>query len=257
MEFLNRLYSNEYFGIGLFIVISVLALLFLIILFFGKKDEKKRLELERLNLETEDKTKPKEEEELTTLEPIVLHKEEQEQKQEKEIEPLTMNQEENIETLEEIKETPKEEFDPFVTSNLVLNTDYIVPEEESIPNKTEENTYNFDSIINQEEEPEIDESIDEVLNKYDAIEESLKREENIEPLTPIIEEEKTEPIFTPKEPKREAPFSSVYLEQEKTKLEEPKPKFELPKRANLEKKDIDTTIMNDQILSSLQNHKEE
>ena len=73
----------------------------------------------------------------------------------------------------------------------------------------------------------------------------------------IIEEEKTEPIFTPKEPKREAPFSSVYLEQEKTKLEEPKPKFELPKRANLEKKDIDTTIMNDQILSSLQNHKEE
>ncbi len=40
MEFLYRLYSNDYFGIGLFIVITILAFSFLVILFFGKKDEK-------------------------------------------------------------------------------------------------------------------------------------------------------------------------------------------------------------------------
>ena len=59
MEFLYKLYSNNYFGIGLFIVITVLAFSFLVILFFGKRDEKvrneKRLEnhksLEQTNIE--------------------------------------------------------------------------------------------------------------------------------------------------------------------------------------------------------------
>lgn len=44
MEFLYKLYDQQYFGIILFIVIAVLLLLFLIILFFGKKDEKRKLE---------------------------------------------------------------------------------------------------------------------------------------------------------------------------------------------------------------------
>ena len=42
MEFLYKLYESEYFGIGLFIVITILTFLFLVILFFGKKDEKVR-----------------------------------------------------------------------------------------------------------------------------------------------------------------------------------------------------------------------
>ena len=42
MKFLSKLYSNDYFGIGLFIVITILAFSFLVILFFGKKDEKAR-----------------------------------------------------------------------------------------------------------------------------------------------------------------------------------------------------------------------
>lgn len=42
MEFLDKLYSSNYFGIGLFAVISFLVVTFLIVLFFGKKDEKKR-----------------------------------------------------------------------------------------------------------------------------------------------------------------------------------------------------------------------
>lgn len=42
MDFLNKLYESNYFGIGLFAVISVLVVTFLIVLFFGKRDEKKR-----------------------------------------------------------------------------------------------------------------------------------------------------------------------------------------------------------------------
>ena len=42
MEFLEKLYSNENFGIYLLIVIAVLIVLFFVILFFGKKDEKTR-----------------------------------------------------------------------------------------------------------------------------------------------------------------------------------------------------------------------
>ena len=53
MEFLYKLYDHEYFGIGLFIVITVLTLLFLLILFFGKKDEKQRKLEETKKLELE------------------------------------------------------------------------------------------------------------------------------------------------------------------------------------------------------------
>lgn len=41
-DFLNKLYNYEYFGVYLMIAIAVLVLLFIIVLFFGKKDQKKR-----------------------------------------------------------------------------------------------------------------------------------------------------------------------------------------------------------------------
>ena len=44
MNFLDKLYESNYFGIGLFAVISFLVVTFLIVLFFGKRDEKRRLE---------------------------------------------------------------------------------------------------------------------------------------------------------------------------------------------------------------------
>ena len=46
MEFLDKIYGSENFGIILFAVIMGLVVLFMIILFFGKRDEKKR-EIER------------------------------------------------------------------------------------------------------------------------------------------------------------------------------------------------------------------
>ncbi len=48
MKFLDKLYESNYFGIGLFAVISFLVVTFLVVLFFGKKDEKKR-KLENAN----------------------------------------------------------------------------------------------------------------------------------------------------------------------------------------------------------------
>lgn len=47
MDFLNKLYDSNYFGIGLFAVISFLVTTFLIVLFFGKRDEQKRKLQER------------------------------------------------------------------------------------------------------------------------------------------------------------------------------------------------------------------
>lgn len=52
MEFLDKLYESNYFGIGLFAVICFLVVTFLIVLFFGKKDEKKRKLEETAKLES-------------------------------------------------------------------------------------------------------------------------------------------------------------------------------------------------------------
>ena len=54
MDFLDRLYSSNYFGIGLFAVIAFLVVTFLIVLFFGKKDAKKRKLEETQSIGTED-----------------------------------------------------------------------------------------------------------------------------------------------------------------------------------------------------------
>lgn len=73
MDFLYKLYSYNYFGIGLFIVITILAFAFLVILFFGKKDEKTRRELEKVEenreamKELERKQEEEKKEELETF----------------------------------------------------------------------------------------------------------------------------------------------------------------------------------------------
>ena len=53
MDFLDKLYSSNYFGIGLFAVIAFLVVTFLIVLFFGKKDQKKRKLEETQKMNTE------------------------------------------------------------------------------------------------------------------------------------------------------------------------------------------------------------
>lgn len=265
MEFLNELYSNEYFGIGLFIVITILAFSFLVILFFGKKDEKARLEKET-NKENEvkiEEIKPKETTTPEAMETIVLNEETPAIEEEKVLEesedtmeftPLNSSEleEPQNEELEVFEEKKLEDLDPFITSNLVLNTDYI-----NVEDQIEEPTYIESEVSTVEEEP----SIDEVLSKYDAIEEQTLQEEN----TPVILEEQESGIFgeQEKEEKPTAPFSSVYLDKEETKVEEPENKvdldktrnlFELPKRVDLPKRS--DNAINDNIISSMNEHKE-
>ena len=255
VDFLNKLYSNEYFGIGLFVVISLLAFSFLVILFFGKKDEKARTkQKDESSIEEQDKT---EELSSTRLETISL---ENEQPKEMEMEEEKISTFESPETdsehLETFEEKKEEDFDPFVTSNLVLNTDYINDENSDNKDEThEEETFSFDSPKIEEEE-----NIDDVLSKYSTMDETSIFLED-EEATPVINEEEPNDIFSEKEveAKPSAPFSSVFIEKDKKENKEQdsinveltKPLFDLPKKMDLPKskenrnKDNIISYMND------------
>lgn len=295
MEFLYKLYSNNYFGIGLFIVITILAFTFLIILFFGKKDEKARMKQEKEEIikTVEEPVIENSDLESISLKEDTLLQMEQTNAEGKistlELEEKNIDNENSVskEDLESVtqeepiyfEETPKEEMDPFVTSNIILNTDYINEEKPSINMdesqedfKSTSDIYNLDSIINEDiitinEE----ETFDDVLNKYDAIEETdieqneinldLPKDESIKPM----EEEKELDIFAkPEENKKTStPFSSVYLtkEEAETKIDEPKnsassrPAFDLPKKVELPKRNAGA--INENIISSLKNDNKE
>lgn len=294
MEFLYKLYSNNYFGIGLFIVITILAFAFLVILFFGKRDEKARIAEEKdLEKETNvENIEVKDEVPNDTLEAITLNEEPsletEEISNEEEIEFEEPSEEESIfesepvldepiiDTQEEptyYEETPREEMDPFVTSNIVLNTDYIMdqePEMEEIEQEDLSKTsdiYNLNSLIQEEEIPSNEEeTIDDVLNKYDAIEETILEKpvmETPEEIAPIVEESEVDVFARPDDSMKKAstPFSSVYLTKEEAEtkkeeeIEEPKPTmpsrptFDLPKRVDLPKRSAGA--INESIITSL------
>lgn len=300
MEFLYKLYSNNYFGIGLFIVITILAFAFLIILFFGKRDEKARVEEEK-ELESkakEENIEPKEEVEETndSLEAITLNEEpsleteeitnddeitlEEPIEEESIFESEPVLEETTLDTTKEptyFEETPREEMDPFVTSNIVLNTDYIM-DEDSIEPEVEEDLsktsdiYNLDSLINEEEIPNNEEeTIDDVLNKYDAIEETILEDPVLETpeeeITPVVEEQEVDVFARPDDSmkKSSTPFSSVYLTKEEAEIkpeEENNTKstipnraaFDLPKRVDLPKRSAGA--INESIISSLKEDRE-
>lgn len=278
MEFLYRLYSNNYFGIGLLMVIAILAFSFLIILFFGKKDEKKRnqAKIKESNKQIIDTSLEAKEDILESAENISLEKEEKDDFSFTE-EPIVLDtidetsKEEN--QIELTSDNTYETEDLFKTNNIILNTDYI--NEEPTTNDANADTnfdiYNLDNIMNEEKDHDNEESIDEVLNKYDDIKEV---EEPV--FTPVIEEKEEENIFTIEEPKKVSPtpFSSVYLTKEEKPKEDPiineevvkepiveekiitprRPTFDLPKRVDLPKRN--DTIINENIIDTakLDNH---
>ena len=278
MEFLYKLYSNNYFGIGLFIVITVLAFSFLVILFFGKKDEKKRKlneELKEINNSIENK------EDVSSLNNIIDNKLVDSIKIEDEENKIITNDEPIFEMNESetFSEKPFEDMDEFVTSNLVLNSDLVSFEEpeEVVISKEERKSsdiYNLDSLMNETEEYNInmeDETIDDVLNKYDAIEEKIidTKKENtfdVNKKVEIKEESNSNDNFFEKSidnnKKSSTPFSSVYLTKDATPIEnqiektkeEPvktstRPTFDLPKRMDLPKRN--TGAINENIISSM------
>lgn len=307
MEFLYKLYSNNYFGIGLFIVITVLAFAFLIILFFGKKDEKIRIakEIEKQKVYEEENKNDQElkEVEAETLEPLTLSEEvsleninRSEFSKESTVEKTNSLENPILETADEysklqkemeIFEEPKrEEMDPFVTSNIVLNTDYITDE----PSKDLEivsekenysqnaNVYSMNSVRNEEAiEENNEETIDDVLNKYEAIEETIFDQPNREEMEIQNEnnrfsdpyEEQEVDIFSKSsetiKKTTSSPFSSVYLTKEEAdaKVEEKATispmhsTFEMPKRVDLPKRSENASTINENIISSLREERNE
>lgn len=298
MDTIYRLYSNNYFGIGLLMVIAILAFSFLIILFFGKKDEKKRKQekLEQSNNEITTNPEVVKEEnnevleehiEENDLQPISITDPENEIKVEEPVivEPsITPIDIPTVEEQTEFIETPVEEMDDFVTKNLVLNTDYInedntLEDNIEVPN-TPSDIYNLDSIINESnEEPNIasEESIDDVLNKYDIStpvdnnSEDHQEEYNFIPIEEVEQDTPKEPeVIEPR--KSGAPFSSVYLTKEEANAkEEPvlpveekeeekrattfqRPTFDLPKRVDLPKRN--NSVINEGMIdtSTIKNH---
>ena len=237
MDFLESLYSIENFGIYLFVIIGILVLLFLIVLFFGKKDQKKRKELE----EKLEQTKVSSQDSFAEVTPVTpVEVPEQKVEEEKNMDSISVNNE----NVQEVS----------ATSNDVLNSD--LP---SVSSETEEG--------NEEPKKEFDfDALADAINKELADMEKNMQEKNVEEVKkndfkPIdLPQQITEPVHLQVEEKPEiskevyvepkqkpvmpSVFSSVYVnrEKEEPKVQESKPiaparpEIELPKKMDLPKK---------------------
>lgn len=258
MEFLENLYEIENFGIYLFVVIGILVVLFLVVLFFGRKDQKARTvdtkKEENQNLEPkeevafEEKTVPTEVE-VPIIEPAVAIN------GQKEVEPQVFTE-------------------SVPSSNVVLNSNFMEEEvKEEQPAIQKEREFDFDALADaiSKELETIDNHVEEVTAMEEKLPEvkgvSIPKEEEdnfqvFEPvrIEPIVEEVKEEVEIEPEKvvedvvkPKPVMPtvFSSVYVNREKeevkpvipsTPVEQTetvtpiKPTIELPKMVDLPKK---------------------
>ena len=237
MDFLESLYSIENFGIYLFVIIGILVILFLIVLFFGKKDQKKRKELE----EKLEQTKISNRDAFAEVTPTTsLEAHENSGEEVKPIEPVHVDEEKF-----------KAVSDVAPTTNDVLNSDFtssVSKEEVSLEEPKKE--FDFEALA------------DAISKELADMEKNINVEES-EPSLPKVEapviKETVEPVHLqavspemPKEvsqvqkPKPVMPsvFSSVYVnrEKEEPKVQESKPvtsakpEIELPKKMDLPKK---------------------
>ncbi len=250
MEFLDKIYGYEYFGIILFSVIMLLIVIFVIILCLGKKDEKKR-EIER--------TQQLEKQALegfseTTPEPTTLEVNEPRLSNDEEIEAPLINEipvvEEPVITpiLEEVQAPVEPEIpevapvlEPIVEPSITPVTNTITDtslQEESVATvvepviaqevKLEPVEPTIDPIAN--EEPKLDIEIPEfnfdelaasIANELNALEDAEKVVEENKPVeTPIVNEDVPvtpisevvkSAIETPKPTTAPVTFSSVYI----------------------------------------------
>ena len=275
MDLLENLYNIENFGIYLFIAIGILIILFLVILFFGKKDEKKR-KLEAQNVEHEN---PKEEsisEDTTNQnipEPVLAP------------EPLNAEMSQEAPTLGTVEPETEMPFKEMEEPVQPIEIPEPVLEKSAVPDLAsvalsqieEEQKENIPVEPKQEErveEPKIEKEFDfdalaDAINKELASIEKTEEpapvpvlqkeeerplqysvvEETKPALKPFIEPDvQTPPVEMPKPEKKVMPtvFSSVYVNREKEEpivmpkkeeIPEPvAPKIELPKTIDLPKR---------------------
>lgn len=265
-EFLNTIYSYEYFGFYLIMAIIVLVILFLVILFFGKKDQKNReieatKKLEQINTDAfkkepiEEKLEINEPNKETNLEDTIVVSN---------IEDMpTLNY---VEENEEIPEPVLPTMENIVEEKVEEKTDIYEPILDKIEEKplALDNTNTFtNEFISQVEESSIVENNDIV--KEDASEEIKVSEFNLENIMKDIED--TKEVEVKEKPINNEPiFSSVYVpekeEAEPIKEEIPVEKamedleFELPslKKEETEennREEIEVPILKDYNLDEL------
>lgn len=250
MEFLESLYSIENFGIYLFVIIGILVFLFLLVLFLGKKDQKRRKELEEKLEQTKIESRDSFEEVSaeSSLE-IPVNTEE-----------VSLKSLEDSVNTEEVKTNDNlVNTNNVLTSNVVLNSDLVnnnVSEEIREEPKKE---FDFDALADaiSKELAEIDNLENQKNDNQPKV--ALKNDFNyvesaVKPVGEPIKDEnmvnhnlnETEDLKTQEvKPKPVMPsvFSSVYVNREK---EEPKvtpaqtSEIELPKMVDLPKKAVQT-----------------
>lgn len=233
-EFLNKLYSYEYFGIYLIISIVVLVLLFIVILFFGKKDQKEReiiatKKLQQINNDAfkddsiEEKLEVTNEEKLendTIIVPTIDEVPSIMEISENEIpEPvLPVSEDTNVEEIIEpamdvpvVEETPVLAKEPEVIEEIAPLLD-----------KIEEKPLVFNDINIEPEEKVVDIKLEAPVVEKEEIEVPTF---DFDEIVKSVEETKKEQTYT----KGPEIFSSVYVpekEIELPKVEEPEVKIE-------------------------------
>lgn len=235
MDFLDNLFSYEYFGPILFAVIAILIVLFFIILFFGKKEEKerileetRRLELANLNAfkeESEEETKIeiKEKEELKPSVEIEEEKEKiptVEKEDKNEIEEEKQNEEsveldtpilEPISELPLITEVEAESIEDKDDEEISLDSHFTI--EPSIPTNLPK--YDFEELANS-----ISRELEEI-EKISNLKNEETKEEKVEPELKIQEAQvEVTPIKEIKKFKPSPVFSSVFVPKTEESIEE-------------------------------------
>lgn len=179
-EFMEKLYSNQYFGVVLFAVIGILALLFIIVLILALRDAKKRKQIEDVTLESD------KEEEMANVafakvndNPVNLEVKED----------IPQEEPKKEEDIVEIKPTESDGFD-----SVVVEAPTTMP--------VEDNKSLFPDL-------EIDKPVaDEAVSIEPSIEEPVKEELKQEVVEQPKEEVSEEPVLKPQQPEQ---FSSIYV----------------------------------------------
>ena len=176
-EFMEKLYSNQYFGIVLFAIIGILALLFIIVLILALRDDKKRKQIEDVTIES-DKAEDMANVAFASYNDVPVKVE---VKADDQVQPVKEDKPETEDNVVEIKTLQDESFD-----SVTVEAPTTMPDENSA------------SLFPDLEIGKPD------INEIDKPEEEKKE--------PIVEEapkeEVTEPVLKPQQPEQ---FSSIYV----------------------------------------------
>lgn len=179
-EFLESLYEIENFGIYLFVVIGVLVVLFLLVLFFGKKSADERLE----------EFEEKENDNVNAFKTI---------ENEVALDTPKVSKTEN----EEVKPSINNEEDIVSENDTPINEEH----EEAINNQVENKEFDFEALAN-----EISKELESIDNDKKAVNEVKPVIEEHDELINVFKDSNQEPK---KEESKSVPrptvFSSVYV----------------------------------------------